>query len=243
MLSYVIIAAAATLAVFLRKLTPAAGVAGAAVALCLYAGLGATGIALLGAFFVLGTGATSWKGSWKRTQGLKEANGGRRRVVQVLANGGVAALAALAGSFVEKTHYAFRGEGPGPEGVYFVMAAAALSAATADTLASELGNVYGRRYVDLRTLRTGVRGADGVISLEGTLAGLAGSAVIAAIYFCGVHQSLRAALVIVAAGTFGNGLDSWLGATLQRRGLLSNDGVNFFNTLAAALFAGLLLLI
>jgi uncharacterized membrane protein len=40
--------------------------------------------------------------------------------------------------------------------------------------------------------------------------------------------------VILAAGT-GSLVDSFLGATLERRGWLNNDGVNLFGTLAAGL--------
>jgi len=44
-------------------------------------------------------------------------------------------------------------------------------------------------------------------------------------------------VVVTAAGTVGGIVDSLLGATLERRGLLNNDGVNFTNTLAGALAA------
>jgi uncharacterized membrane protein len=45
---------------------------------------------------------------------------------------------------------------------------------------------------------------------------------------------------IVVAGTAGNLADSYLGATLERKQLLSNDAVNFLNTAIAALIAYLL---
>ena len=41
---------------------------------------------------------------------------------------------------------------------------------------------------------------------------------------------------------FGLFFDSLLGATLERRGRINNDAVNFLSTLAAALFAGPLLI-
>jgi uncharacterized protein (TIGR00297 family) len=242
-LPYVIIVLLASAAVLLRKLTPPAGLAGALVATCMYLGLGIAGLALLGTFFVLGTGATAWKGDRKKRQGLREANGGQRKVVQVLANGGTAATCALAAAFMR---YHVRVEyGPDQQTplLFPVMAAAALSAATADTLASELGNVYGSRFVDIRTFRPGQKGQDGIISLEGTMAGLCGSIVIAALFYTLVRPGTFELFVIIAAGTFGNLFDSALGATLQRRGRLSNDGVNLLNTAAAALFAAALLLL
>ncbi|WP_460567058.1 DUF92 domain-containing protein [Flaviaesturariibacter terrae] len=233
------------LAVLLRKLSPAAGVAGALVAAGLYLGLGYAGLGLLGAFFVLGTAATSYRNGWKEEQGLREGldRAGPQRgrtAVQVWANGGVAALCALGAAFARDWQ---RSE-CAPDYLWArllcLMAAAALSAATADTLASELGNAWGRRYINIRSLRPDSRGRDGAISIEGTLAGLAGSAIIALLYCGTVQPGVRAAFVLLAAGTFGNLADSWLGATLQQRGRLSNDGVNLLNTLLAALFAGAL---
>jgi uncharacterized membrane protein len=47
-------------------------------------------------------------------------------------------------------------------------------------------------------------------------------------------------LWIIIGGTIGNWADSLLGATLQRRRLLSNSGVNLLNTIIAALAALLL---
>ena len=48
----------------------------------------------------------------------------------------------------------------------------------------------------------------------------------------------------VVAGTAGMLIDSILGATLQRRGWISNQSVNFYATLAAAILAfGMVVLI
>jgi uncharacterized membrane protein len=40
-----------------------------------------------------------------------------------------------------------------------------------------------------------------------------------------------------SAGVFGLFFDSLLGATLERRGLINNDAVNFLSTASAAAFA------
>ncbi|GAA4331981.1 DUF92 domain-containing protein [Flaviaesturariibacter amylovorans] len=230
-LAAVFIVLMAFAAVAARKLTVAGGACGALVAAGLFAGLGWTGIALLGTFFVLGTGATMWKSAWKAVHGLREGGGGQRRAVQVLANGSAAAVAGLLASLI-----------PQQAPSWACAAAGALSAATADTLASELGNSYGRRYVNIRTFRPDTRGRDGAVSLEGFLFGAAGSALIAVVYAVGFGLSLHVVWILVA-GTFGNALDSWLGAGPQRCGLLDNDGVNFINTVAAAgLASGLALL-
>jgi uncharacterized membrane protein len=79
-----------------------------------------------------------------------------------------------------------------------------------------------------------------VISLEGTIIGIVGSFLVALVtslgYGWGVHI-----LWIVIAGTVGNLTDSLLGATMERRGLLPNDLVNFLNTLVGAVVMFLLL--
>jgi uncharacterized protein (TIGR00297 family) len=140
-----------------------------------------------------------------------------------LANGGVGGLLGLLA-------WCF----PQQKDLFQLMIAAAFSSATADTLSSELGSVYGRKFYDILSFKNDKRGLDGVVSLEGTLFGMAGSLVIAIIYSIGFGWGLNF-IWIVIAGTIGNAVDSLLGAMFERKGFLHNDLVNFFNTLAAAL--------
>jgi uncharacterized protein (TIGR00297 family) len=115
------------------------------------------------------------------------------------------------------------------------MMAAAFASATADTLSSELGNVCGSRYYNILSFRKDMRGLNGVISLEGTLCGVAGSLLIALIFSAGFGWSIRVTAIITLAGTIGNIFDSLLGATFERRHWIGNDAVNFLNTAIAAL--------
>jgi uncharacterized protein (TIGR00297 family) len=96
--------------------------------------------------------------------------------------------------------------------------------------------VYGKRFYNILSWKKEAKGLDGVISLEGTLIGIAGACIIGLIYTAGrgIDKGL---LVIVVAGTAGNLADSLFGAALERKGYLNNDWVNFLNTLSAVLLA------
>jgi uncharacterized protein (TIGR00297 family) len=218
----VIILAGVVFSLSKKKLTPVAAFTGSVLALVLYRGLGFTGVLLMTTFFLLGTIATSWRLKEKQAKGVAEKNKDGRTAGQVLANAGVAGFAALGAYFYPAQQ------------VFAVMAAAAFSSAAADTLSSELGNIYGKRFYNILSFKKDQRGLDGVISLEGTLIGVAGSAVIASVYAIGFGWNVKTFLAIVAAGTVGNLTDSILGATLERKGVIKNDVVNFLNTLVAA---------
>ena len=216
------------LSILLRKLTPIGAFLGGILAFLIYLGSALTGVGLMTAFFIMGTLATGHRIEVKQALKAEEKSGGKRNAVQVISNAGVPALFGfLAFSFP------MYGE------TFRLMLATAFSAATADTLSSELGTVYGKKFYNITTFRPGKIGLDGVVSVEGTFIGFLGSAIIALIYSIGFGWSL-ALLWILIGGTVGNIADSVLGATLQRRHILNNNGVNLLNTVVAALFALLL---
>lgn len=224
----VIVGAGVTAAIYYRKLTPGAGLTGGLVAMLVYVGAGYLGLALLATFFVLATGATSWRREEKHSpfSGVKHQE--KRHSGQVFANGGVAALLGLLMALM-----------PQHRPLLLVMMASSLSSATADTLSSELGVVYGRKFFNIITWGQDTAGMDGVVSMEGLLTGLGGSCLVAIVYAMGTHWG-PGVLAVVFAGTIGNLADSVLGATLERQGRLSNNVVNLLNTAIAAALGGLL---
>jgi len=214
-MTYILLFIAAAISYFLGKLTLTGAVTGWVVAALIYAGAGYMGISLLAVFFILASLATKGRGS-KRTSG------------QVLANGGVAAILGLCG-WIWPQHLI----------LFQLMIAGSLASATADTLSSELGTVYGKRFFNIITFKNDERGLDGVISLEGTLIGLAGAAIIA-ITYCLFNGWSIPLLYIITAGFIGNVIDSVLGGTLERKNIINNNLVNFSNTATGAIICLLL---
>lgn len=232
LLILLLLIAAATTTVRLKKLTPPAAGTGAVLGALIYGGSGFMGLTLLVVFFMAGTAATSWKKKDKLAIKGSAAHQSTRHPGQVLANAGVAAFLSVLAFFV-----------PVHKPLFLLMMAAAMSSAMADTLSSELGMLYGRRCFHVLSWKTDQRGLDGVVSIEGMLIGFAGSILIAGIYTAFTTGGPKGLFFILIAGTFGNLADSVLGAIFERRGLLSNDLVNFLNTLVAAVCAGALVFI
>jgi uncharacterized protein (TIGR00297 family) len=211
-----------------KKLTIPASLVAGIVGILIFTGAGYTGIIMLGSFFITGILATAHKKQLKAVAGVHPQE---RTVGQVLANGGVAAGIATLAIF-----------DPEHASIYIIMLAGSLASATADTLSSELGMVYGKNFYNILNFRREQKGLDGVISMEGTLIGAAGALIIAAIYAIAYGADLHC-LIIAVAGILGNVSDSVLGAALERKRYIGNDVVNFLNTLFAALVALLLIIL
>ncbi|MGN6397083.1 MAG: DUF92 domain-containing protein [Mucilaginibacter sp.] len=221
-LIYTLLFTGAVLSVVAKKLTVSGAGLGFVVGVLVYLGDSYTGIILLTLFFVLGSWATGQGLNKKQALGFAEANKGCRTAGQVFANGGVAAITgALAWYFPSSAH------------TLQLMLAGSLAAATADTISSELGTLLGRSFYNVVTLKKDKPGLDGVISLEGTLAGAGGCVLIALVYGIS-HGWDKESIWIIIAGLTGNFIDSLLGATLEKKGIIGNNAVNFMNTAAGA---------
>ncbi|RXA21907.1 TIGR00297 family protein [Methanosarcina sp. MSH10X1] len=190
---------------------------------------------LLLTFFILGGGFTRYKYAYKESIGIAQAKDGIRSYENVFSNSMAAlALAVAYGVFPEHSLpivYAYMGT---------------VATATGDTLASEIGTTAKGRPRMITTLKLSEPGADGAVSMLGEFAAILGSAVIGILaYLLGISDNLiLTVLITTAGGFFGTNIDSLLGATLQKRGVLSNSGVNFAATFAGAgISAGLYYLI
>jgi uncharacterized protein (TIGR00297 family) len=172
----------------------------------------------------------------KERLGTAERRHGRT-AAQVAANLGVAAIASnpLTQSWLAGAGWFTRASTvPMP---LFAVALAALAEAAADTVSSEIGQVIGGRPRMFTTLRPVEPGTDGGVSVIGTLAGAAAAAFVALAGTLALKGDLSMFWIACAGGVFGLFLDSLLGATLERRGWLNNDAVNFLSTAGAAAFA------
>jgi uncharacterized protein (TIGR00297 family) len=222
----------ALVSVRFHKLTPWGGFTGFVVATLIYAASGLTGVLMLGAFFGLSVLASRYKRDVKFA-GTPQDTTEARTSGQVLANAGTAALMALMSLIFPQHSF-----------IYNLMLAGSLASATADTLASELGAAYSKRFYHCLTFKKDTKGLDGVISTEGLLFGAAGALIIALIATWPNPVTYTYYLLIITiAGIIGNYADSVLGATLERKNLLSNNWVNFLSTLVAAASAALMFLL
>lgn len=116
-----------------------------------------------------------------------------------------------------------------------------LSTKLSDTTASEVGKAYGQHTFLITSLKPVPAGTEGAVSLEGTLAGVGGSAVIALVgWGVGLIAPWTIGLCLGAA-FLATTLESLIGATLQPKFTwLTNEVVNGINTSTGAVL-GLLL--
>ena len=220
----------ALVALALRTVNRSGAVMGFLMGAIIYMGYGYKSFLVLLAFFVLGTVATRLGYARKAARGVAESRRGARSWREATANTLAAAFFSI---LVITTHY---------EAAFLVAFIAALAEAAGDTISSEIGQwLSGRAYM-ITTFKPVPAGRDGGVSLAGTLAGMSASVVIVAVaYALGLCRPGFAVVALVAAGA-GNLFDSYLGATIERRGLVGNGMVNFAGTsFAGGLALGILL--
>ncbi|HQG45137.1 MAG TPA: DUF92 domain-containing protein [bacterium] len=161
-------------------------------------------------FFILSSLLSKLGGERKkRLSGMIE-KGGARDAWQVIANGGLGGLLLVCG-------YIW------PHPVWFLLFAASLAAATADTWGTEIGTLSQRDPRSIVSFKPVPAGTSGGISVIGTLGSAMGSLVLAGVsWLAAPHHSPsllggREFLLLFGAGLAASLFDSLLGATLQAR--------------------------
>ena len=223
----------AVLAYALKAASGSGAICGFWLGTAIYLGYGYKSFILLFAFIVLGSVATRLGIAKKTARGVAERRAGARSWREALANLLAAAFFAI---LVVTTHH---------EGAFLIALVAALAEAAGDTFSSEIGQWVSDRAYLLTTFKPVRVGENGGVSVSGTAAGFAASAVIVALGLglglCGPYRFAGPAIALGAA-VAGNLLDSLLGATLERCGLATNGMVNFAGTsFAGGLALGLAL--
>jgi len=205
--------------------TIAGAVAGLIIGAVIWWAAGWQGWLLLLAAFAIAVATTKLGARRKAVLGIAEERGGRRGAGNAIANTGLAAwLAAIAAlsPYREAALAAFVG---------------ALVAGSSDTVSSEVGKAYGRRTWLVTTLRRVPAGTSGAISSEGTLAGAAAALLLAGAAAALGLIPIPLIVAIAAAAVIAAMVESVLGSTLEPRGLLNNDLLNFITTSVAAVLA------
>lgn len=208
-----------------RTVTIPGAIAGFVIGTVVWAGAGWQGWVLLLAAFATAVITTKLGGRRKALLGIAEERGGRRGAGNALANTGLAAWIAAIALFSIYRDAALAA---------FV---AALVAGSSDTVSSEIGKAYGRRTWLVTTLRPVPAGTSGAVSSEGTAAGAAAALLLAAIAASLHLIPVSLLLPIGAAAVAAAMVESVLGSTLEPRGLLNNDLLNFITTSVAAVLA------
>jgi uncharacterized protein (TIGR00297 family) len=181
------------------------------------------------AFFFLGGMFTRYKYEFKKSRGIAESKGGVRGYKNVFSN----SLAALALAVAYKVF---------PSYAMLLLPAylGSIATATGDTLASEIGQTWKGEPIMITTFKKVRPGTDGGVTTLGEFAAFAGAGAIALLSLMFLKNDVGLAFAVLAGGFIGTNIDSVLGATLQQRGYLSNNGVNLFATISGAIISAIL---
>jgi len=222
-----------------KLLTPAGLFHGWLLGILIWGILGWKGYLVVLFYFLVGSGVTRIGMAQKEAAGIAEKRSGARGPENVWGSaltGTLCALGILALPYLN-------GETQFATALLLLGYVASFSTKLSDTCASEVGKAYGQRTFLITTLQPVARGTEGAVSLEGTLAGVVASIAIALVgWGVGLIDIVGVVWCVIAAFVATN-LESVIGATLQSKfDWLTNEVVNFLNTLIGAITAVLLAL-
>ncbi len=200
--------------------------------------LGWQGYTVVMFYFLVGSAVTRIGFAKKEAAGIAEKRSGARGPENVWGSALVATMCALGVAVNQNSALILI-----PTPILLLAYVASFSTKLSDTVASEVGKAYGKRTFLITTLKPVSPGTEGAVSLEGTLAGILASAIIAVVgWTVGLVANVGILYCMVAAFIATN-LESLIGATLQEKfDFLTNEVVNIINTFFGAVIAGLILL-
>ena len=190
--------------------------------------LGIEGWSVCVIYFILGSLVTKIKMKEKESQGIAEKRGGARGPENVWGSAAAAMTCAM-------MTYVF----PVYSTLFKVGYVASLATKLSDTFASEIGKAYGKNTYLITTLKMVPKGTEGAISIEGTVAGILGSVIMAAVGIpLGFITTVKGFLACIIAAFVATTAESFIGAVYQDKyPWLSNELVNLINTIIGAVTA------
>ncbi|CAK7351833.1 unnamed protein product [Dovyalis caffra] len=170
---------------------------------------GPSGFLLVASYFVIGTAATKVKMAQKEAQGVAEKRKGRRGPGSVIGSSAAGCVCAFLSIF-----------GVGGEAflaLWRLGFVASFCTKLSDTISSEIGKAYGKTTYLVTTFKVVPRGTEGAVSVEGTLAGLLASILLASIGCFIGEINVPEAVICVIASQIANVGESIIGAVLQEK--------------------------
>lgn len=198
----------------------------------LYTFLGLEGYLICISYFILGNIVTKIKIDQKEKEGIAEKRQGKRGPENIYGAAGIALLCAILTLFVKDNNYLYN--------ILKLGYVASLVTKLSDTFQSEIGKAFGKTTYLITTLERVPRGTEGAVSLEGYIAGIFGSMILSLIaYLVGFLGSFNEVYICMISALFATTIESYIGASYQTKEIkwLTNEVVNFINTLIGSLIA------
>jgi len=176
--------------------------------------------------------ATKWKLKEKMELGLQEGKKGERSVLNLLGVGTIPVVIAIV--------FFLR-----PSDLLTVAFLSSIAVSTSDTIASETG-IWAKKTYMITTFKQVEPGPNGAVSLYGFGTAFIGTLAFALLGWFFIFDTEPISipdirfLIVVAAGMFGNVMDSVLGATLENPGYIGKYTNNASTALMGAVFGALL---
>jgi uncharacterized protein (TIGR00297 family) len=215
-----------------KLLTPAGHLHAWALGCILWATLGWRAYSVMMLYFLCGSAVTRIGMAEKEAAGIAEKRSGARGPENVWGSAATATVCALLA-------YGLTRNGDQSWVPLLILGyVASIATKLSDTSASEVGKAYGKTTYLITTLKSVPRGTEGAISLEGTIAGLLGSLVLAIFAYILGLISVSGVIICLVAALVATTIESLIGAAFQdQNAWLTNELVNFINTAIGAIVA------